>query len=215
MPRKVYYNARQLENMARAVLERYAPETLCAEPVPTPIEKIIEFDYGLYLCYMNLSKDGKTLGKTCFDDGYTRVYNRNKKSMEYVKVNKGTIIIEADLVTGNIGRLRFSQGHELGHWIAHPYLFTGTRKQPALQDEKPDPGKKWIEWHANEIGRNLLLPIETVEPYFYYLKQKCHLDDYSTISEIAKKYLASKQAAALQLYKHKLMEIDKRAFYLE
>ena len=209
MLRKVYYSAEQLEHISRGVLERYAPETLCGEPVPTPIERLIEIDYGLYLCYMNLSKNGKILGKTCFDNGYTKVYDRGKQQMVYVEVEKGTIMIEADLLSGNLGKLRFTQCHELAHWIAHPNIIAGTRVQPALKDETPDPEEKWLEWQANVIARNLLLPLTTVKPYFYHIIRNGRLDVQGIITRIADRYEASKQATAIQLYKHNL--IDKEA----
>ena len=215
MLRKVYYNAWQLENMAIDLLKRYAPETLGAKPVPTPIEKIIEIDCGLYMCYLNLSKNGKTLGKTCFDDGFTRVYNKGKDRIEYIKVDQGTIIIEADLLFGNPGRLRFSQGHEFSHWTAHKVLFAGTRKQPAMRDLEPDPEEKWIEWQANEIARNLLLPMKTVRPYFYNLKRFYGWNHLDIISDIADRYIVSKQTAAIQLHEHKLIEIDRHSLFLD
>ena len=209
MLRREYYSAKYLEHVSRGVLKRYAPETLCGKPIPTPIERLIEFDYGLYMCYMNLSKDGRTLGKTCFDNGYTQVYDRNKQQMVYIEVEKGTIIIEADLVSGNLGRLRFTQCHELSHWIVHPDVLTGTQRQPALSDKTPDPEEKWIEWQANVLGRNLLLPLTTVIPYFYHIIQNGHLDAHGIIARIADEYEASKKATAIQLYKHNL--IDKKA----
>ena len=181
---------------------------------PTPIEKIIEFHYGLYLCYMNLSKDGRTLGKTCFDDGYTQVYDRSKQQMVYIEVEKGTIIIEADLLSGNLGRLRFTQCHEFAHWIAPPEILAGTQRQPALTDGTPDPEEKWIEWQANTLGRNLLLPLATLKPYFYHIIQNYHLDGQSIITKIADKYEASKQATAIQLYKHNLLDKEACSPYL-
>ena len=209
MLRKVCYSAKHLERLSMGVLKRYAPETLCGEPIPTPIERLIEFDYGLYLCYMNLSKDGKTLGKTCFDDGYTKVYDRGKQQMVYIKVEKGTIIIEADLLSGHLRKLRFTQCHELAHWIGHRDILTETQRQPALIVETPDPEEKWIEWQANVIARNLLLPLTTVKPYFYHMIKNDHLDVQSIITKISDKYEASKQATAIQLYKHNM--IDKAA----
>ena len=209
MLRREYYSAKYLEHVSRRVLKRYAPETLCGKPTPTPIERIIEFDYGLYLCYMNLSKDGRILGKTCFDNGYTQIYDRNQQKMVYIKVEKGTIIIESDLLSGNPGRLRFTQCHEFGHWIGHRDILTGTQRQPALIDETPDPEEKWIEWQANVIGRNLLLPLTTVIPYFYHITKNYNLNEHGIITKIADKYEASKKATAIQLYKHNL--IDKAA----
>ena len=215
MLRKVYYTAWQLENIANDLLKRYAPETIDVEPVPTPIERMIEIDCGLYMCYMNLSKRGKTpLGKTCFDDGYTRVYNRQKKKMEYIKVDRGTIIIEADLLHGNPGRLRFSQCHEFSHWTTQKEIYTGTNIQPAFRKQEPDPEEKWLEWQADEISRNLLLPMKTVRPYFNILKNKRGLSDFDIITEIAGKYIVSKQTAGIQLHEHKLIKMDRRSLYL-
>jgi len=191
-----------LEHIAIDLLERYAPETLGWDPVPTPIEKIIEIDCGLYMCYMNLSEDGQTLGKTCFDDGYTQVYNRIKKKMEYIRVDRGTIIIEADLLDDNPGRLRFTQGHEFSHWIMHRHIYAGTQRQLALREQKPDPEEKWIEWQANEVSRNLLLPMQTVRPYFYYLKHHYGYNESRIIANIAERYTVSKHAVAIQLRKN-------------
>jgi len=212
--RKVCYSAKHLERLSMGVLKRYAPETLCGEPIPTPIERLIEFDYGLYLCYMNLSKDGKTLGKTCFDDGYTKVYDRGKQQMVYIKVEKGTIIIEADLLSGHLRKLRFTQCHELAHWIGHRDILTETQRQPALIVETPDPEEKWIEWQANEIARNLLLPMQTVRPFFHFLKNKLRLSETDIIKEIMETYIVSKQTAAIQLHEHKLIKMDRHSLYL-
>ncbi len=50
-------------------------------------------------------------------------------------VKAGTILIDASLCEEetSTGRLRFTEAHELSHWILHKGLYVGTGESAALQ----------------------------------------------------------------------------------
>ena len=125
--KKAYYREQALERIARDVITAYDPRLYYGSPVAIPIEDIIEAQ-GLVLEYQYLRNNGRVLGETIFDDGLTAIYDRENHRYDLLPVKGGTILIDCSLCEeeASTGRLRFTCAHELGHWLLHKKLFSGT-----------------------------------------------------------------------------------------
>ena len=116
-----------IEAIARKILMEYDPALLEGEPCAIPIETIIETKFDLILEYHILRKNGSILGETIFDDGAVILYDQYQHEYRLIGVKAGTILIDERLCEPQrLGRLRFTCGHELAHWVLHKKLYTGT-----------------------------------------------------------------------------------------
>ena len=81
-----------------------------------PIETIIEKTFGLRIEYQYLTNDARELGRMIYDSGITTYYNRDIMDYALMRVEGGTMLIEATLLEDekSYGRLRFTLAHELG-----------------------------------------------------------------------------------------------------
>lgn len=116
-----------IEAIARKILMEYDPALLEGEPCAIPIETIIETKFDLILEYHILRKNGSILGETIFDDGAVILYDQYQHEYRLIGVKAGTILIDERLCEPQrLGRLRFTCGHELAHWVLHKKLYTST-----------------------------------------------------------------------------------------
>lgn len=114
-----------IEAIARKILMEYDPALLEGEPCAIPIETIIETKFDLILEYHILRKNGSILGETIFDDGAVILYDQYQHEYRLIGVKAGTILIDERLCEPQrLGRLRFTCGHELAHWVLHKKLYT-------------------------------------------------------------------------------------------
>ena len=69
-----------------------------------------------------------------YDSGITTYYNREIMDYALMRVEGGTMLIEAALLEDekSYGRLRFTLAHELAHYIIHKQIFSGTGVAAAL-----------------------------------------------------------------------------------
>ena len=127
-----YYTEQTIESIARRVLDTYDERLYRGKPCAIPIEDLIE-RHGLTLEFQYLRKNGRILGKTVFDTGLEAVYDMEQGAYTLFPVKAGTILIDASLCEeeSSTGRLRFTEAHELSHWILH----IGT---PGPGDEEAD-----------------------------------------------------------------------------
>ena len=173
----------EIEAHATKVISDY-DITLLNEPRAVPIEDIIERYLKLDMDYKTLSKDSTILGMTVFINGYLDVYNKELGTEEKIKVSKGTIIIDNNLIEDEkfLHRYRFTCSHEASHWILHRSKYDREIEgQISLLGDYPqDIGVKclnrsiesafgyketrlkddndWLEWQADYMGASLLLP---------------------------------------------------------
>jgi hypothetical protein len=68
-----------LDAIVWKTLNNYDPSFFNGEPQATPIEEIIENNFGLKIRYIRLRKFGKVLEKTVFTDFYVDVYCLDEK----------------------------------------------------------------------------------------------------------------------------------------
>ena len=138
------------------------------QPRAIPIEDLIE-RHGLILEFQYLRKNGRILGKTVFDTGLEAVYDMELGKYTLFPVKAGTILIDASLCEEetSTGRLRFTEAHELSHWILHKGLYAGTGESAALQ---PAVKETSMEIQANMLGSALLMPMPMVKRCFYQMR---------------------------------------------
>lgn len=196
-----YYTEQTMENIARHVLTAYDERLYHDRPRAIPIENIIEWN-GLTLEFQYLRKNGRILGKTVFDDGLEAVYDMERRQYILFPVKAGTILIDASLCEEerSTGRLRFTEAHELGHWILHKELYEGTGESAALQ---PAVKETDMEIQANMLGSALLMPMPMVKRCFYQLRSG--RDDQSLVWDMAERFQVSRQAMRIRLTSHHLI----------
>lgn len=121
------YRLEAIETIGRKILLEYDCTLLEGPPQAIPIETIIETKFNLTLEYHTLRKNGSVLGETIFDDGAAILYDRTERQYRLIAVKAGTILIDERLCTDRLlGRMRFTCAHELGHWVLHQKLYSGT-----------------------------------------------------------------------------------------
>ena len=106
----VFYRPQALETIARRTLSEYDIMYLNGSPRAVPIETIIEETFGLRIEYQYLTNDARELGRMIYDSGITTYYNREIMDYALMRVEGGTMLIEAALLEDekSYGRLRFT-----------------------------------------------------------------------------------------------------------
>lgn len=193
MTERLFYREAALEAIARKVIKEYDPSLLAGEPVPIPIEEMIEKQFHLSLEYQILRKSGHILGITVFEDDYVPVYDSDAGQYTLLFFPKGTIIIDEGLLHDiNEGRLRFTCAHELAHWILHLEFYTESGNMAAMQPDarKSIDANKMLEWQADRLASELLMPTGMVKKAFYRNR---------SISVLAKQFQVSRQSMEIKL----------------
>ena len=162
------------------------------EPTAIDIDRFVCEYLGKTQDFAWLSKDGRYLGMTVFND--TRrviVYNPEQNEAEYFSAKAGTVIIDNSLLdTGKEHRYRFTMGHESAHVIFHTEHFMGGFNRSSSSDSEQEPmvqcradstaalknklPKQWtpkerMEWQANRMASALLMPRAMVRKLYYSL----------------------------------------------
>lgn len=155
-----YYTEQTMESIARRVLDAYDTHLYRGQPPRHPHRDIIE-RHGLTLEFQYPAKWPDS-GKAVFDTGMEAVYDMELGEYTLFPVKAGTILIDASLCEEetSTGRLRFTEAHELSHWILHKGLYVGTGESAALQ---PAVKETSMEIQANMLGSALLMPMPMVK----------------------------------------------------
>lgn len=207
---------------ASKFLQTYCPEAL-RQPMPIPVEEIVELKLGLEVDYVNLTEDCSTLGMMIFSDGITEIYQKDTGKYVKQEVNRGTMLIESDLAN-NRGRERFTITHEMVHWDKHQLRFTTLSyhdktlakacrcpKEKVFKARTPE---DWLEWQADNLAAAILMPAEMFKFKAKELKAKYRpgkkLNDYMwkgfspgiikefIIDDLAETFQVSRQAAEIR-----------------
>lgn len=188
-----------IENEVENILNQYCPMCL-EEPKKIDVEKLIE-DMGLNLYYANMSKNSEVLGAFVFNKGVIPTYIDDV--LECKKYDEKTIIIDSKIAEEEDPRLKFTYGHELGHYVTQYDLFHVNNNQLSLFDiveekqtavickrEKVNPEntlnkrkkletkEDWQEWQANYFSSALLIPKCTLR-----IALKDYLDNYDVMDQ--------------------------------
>ena len=190
-----------IETEAENILNKYCSDCLL-EPKRIDIENLIE-SMGLDLCYARLSSSSEILGACVFNKGVLKIYNDNE--FENRIFSAKTIIIDSQIAEKNDSRLRFTYGHELGHYVVQYDLFHINENQISLFDysdnetdssavickrnnvttnmlvnkcKKLETKEDWLEWQANYFSSSILIPKTTLQ-----MALKQYLSDYDVMSQ--------------------------------
>lgn len=188
-----------IENEVENILNQYC-STCLEEPKEIDVEKLIE-DMGLNLYYANMSKNSEVLGAFVFNKGVIPTYIDDV--LECKKYDEKTIIIDSKIAEEEDPRLKFTYGHELGHYVTQYDLFHVNNNQLSLFDiveekqtavickrEKVNPEntlnkrkkletkEDWQEWQANYFSSALLIPKYTLR-----IALKDYLDNYDVMDQ--------------------------------
>lgn len=179
-----YLNKNNIEEITQLHLEKFNSDLL-KEPLPIPIEEFLQNHLKLEMDYADITCDISILGLTTFDSGHLRVHDSENNKERVIYVEEGTVIIDNSLLEDDQeGRLRFTYGHEGGHWIFHREMFQLNKKQinnpdmsihkqiktakclyrcseNDLVDKKFTTDEEWMEWQANYTSSCLLMPRKT------------------------------------------------------
>lgn len=120
-------------------------------------------------------------------------------------VKAGTILIDERLCEPQrLGRLRFTCGHELAHWVLHKKLYTGTGDVAAYDgNSSTDESNGIIERQADAMATALLMPLPQVKKCFYRLRSGRSTEQL--IYEMSQIFAVSKQAMQIRLQSHNLI----------
>lgn len=113
--------------------------------LPVPIEKIVEFTFGLDIIPI-------------------QGLQRNFDVVAYISRDKKTIWVDQYVFESREKRYRFSLAHELGHVILHPDLFQYLQFEDlaswkrVIADSIPEREYRFLEWQANCFAGLVLVP---------------------------------------------------------
>ena len=193
------YRLDAIETIGRKILQEYDPALLDGPPQAVPIETIIETKFDLTLEYHCLRKNGSILGETIFDEGAAILYDQDEKRYRLIAVKAGTILVEERLCVDRLlGRLRFTCAHELGHWVLHQKLYSGTGDVAAYEGKTSlDESHGLVEWQADALATALLMPLPQIKRSFYRLR--AGRSNEQLVAEMAQIFQVSKQAMRIRL----------------
>lgn len=193
------YRLDAIETIGRKILQEYDPVLLDGPPQAVPIETIIETKFDLTLEYHCLRKNGSILGETIFDEGAAILYDQDEKRYRLIAVKAGTILVEERLCVDRLlGRLRFTCAHELGHWVLHQKLYSGTGDVAAYEGKiSLDESHGLVEWQADALATALLMPLPQIKRSFYRLR--AGRSNEQLVAEMAQIFQVSKQAMRIRL----------------
>jgi hypothetical protein len=188
------------ETIARRELQNYNSSLITEQPQAVPIEDIVECHYGLELEYRHLRKNGVILGCTVFNDTMLPIWLPEERRYTIIPIKGGTIVIDASLLVGNEGRLRFTIAHELAHWLIHKELYTNVGKAAAHAVKLSLEENPQIERQANMLATSLLMPKNQVKKAFFKVRNCTN-----AVAELAELFGVSKQAMAIFLKDHNMV----------
>ena len=194
-----------IEAIGRRILMEYDRTLLDGEPRPIPIETIMETKFDLILEYHALRKNGRVLGETIFDDGAAILYDQEQRQYKLIAVKAGTVLIDERLCEPNrLGRLRFTCGHELGHWVLHKKLYSGTGDVAAYDGKSSsDESCGLIERQADALATALLMPMPQIKKCFYRVRPGHSKEQI--VAKMADTFEVSKQAMRIRLESRHLL----------
>ncbi|MCM1530382.1 MAG: ImmA/IrrE family metallo-endopeptidase [Alistipes sp.] len=165
----------QINEITEEILRLYFPELL-RDAKPLDVLRLMREYLYIDLKTDTLTKDGRILGMMSFRDQPFLVW-REDSGFTPIELPEGTMLIDARL-NSNPSRLRFTEAHEIGHWVLHRCLYSGIHRDyefrkagySYVSDEK-DPGewskknpkqahtdREWAEWQADTFAGALLMP---------------------------------------------------------
>jgi Zn-dependent peptidase ImmA (M78 family) len=171
-----YITNQALDSYAEKILRDFKP-ALFDYPQALEVDDFLEFHLELEVEYRRLTKEGRILGMTIFNDGVIQVFNHITEKLEFTHVKAGTIFIDTSLTgSASTTRRRFTCAHEASHWLLHRTAFASKKwnseymvsrtGQPASVIRKDSENRKRMEQQANFLAAALLMPKTTMRMLF-------------------------------------------------
>jgi hypothetical protein len=139
-----YLSRPQIRRAAAVLLDGYSARFTPVTAPPVPVEEILEIHLGLTLEIADLRElfgVGDVLGA--------------------IWMGGRTVRIDASLDPSDhpalLGRYRYTQAHEAGHWCLHRRLFLRDAAAPAFVCRSGH-AKRPVEWQADYFAAQLLMP---------------------------------------------------------
>ena len=220
-------SAAEIEEIADKVLSAFAPQTLLA-PMAVDIENIAQEQLDLTIKNRYFSQNGDVLGMMVFDDFSAALYGEDKQWRKEV-FESGTMIVDQRLRDNEqIGRRRFTIGHETSHWLLHRPYHSGLGLSYQLRGKQYQnmvacrvgssfrscnayrTDHEWEEWQADHLSASLLMPrmmfryaaqeIMRQHGYGTYLVEHTRGGELNTVvSELSELFNVSHTAARVRL----------------
>lgn len=213
-----------IEEEIEAHLEKYDPDLLVT-PKALDIEDFTENYLKLNLEYHKLCKDESVYGAFAFSRGSVNIYDNDECRQIYV--NEKTVIIDPMIERIGEGILRFTIGHEDGHYLLqyelknnHPVSMEKTQSDhfAEVAHHSAYKGRRllttrndWAEWQANYASSCLLMNRKAVlklientlgHPVVYkggFLRELGPLTRILLREEISRTFNVSSTAARIRL----------------
>jgi Zn-dependent peptidase ImmA (M78 family) len=126
------------------------------------------------------------------------VYDKEEGGYTWVRAKAGTVFLDASLLAPrNIGRLRFTEAHELAHWLIHREIYEGSGNTAAMLKNNPASSSGedvLIERQADQLACFLLMPGGQVKMAFNHAR-----NSVDPIAEVAGTFGVSRQAMSIRL----------------
>jgi hypothetical protein len=159
-----------IEREAERLLDEYVEETGAAVDGPVPVEEIARYHLCLKLEFADLY-DVLDLPK----------YAGGPDVLGAMFFEQNAILIDErlnpEIYPEQLGRYRFSLGHEVGHWRLHRDVMAKRRlanaNQPAFICRQSDAVTVPVEWQAETFASFLLLPRDRVLAEWAKLRGSC------------------------------------------
>lgn len=188
-------NSIEIEYISEQILAHHMPDSLGMQ-APVNIEHLVETIFKLKVKVFTLLPDNSILGETIFKDGVREVYRFDEKSgfpkKEHIDVEKGTIMLDSNMIDQMPSRTNFTEAHELGHWILHSLFYGGSDQRACRSFLKQElhfahrnslTPIEWTEWQANTFSAAILLPRKSLRKTL-----KSFLEENSTTWEELKDF---------------------------
>lgn len=148
-----------IEREAERLLAEYINETGARIDGPVPVEDIARYHLCLRLGFADL-----------YDVLDLERYSGSPDILGAIFFEQAAILIDdrlnPDVFPNQLGRYRFSLGHEIGHWWLHREAMAKRRKasasQPAFICRQSEVGTVPVEWQAETFASFLLQPRDRV-----------------------------------------------------
>lgn len=193
-----------IEEIATGVLKEHMPDVLNT-PKAVDVNWLAEEEYGLDIQHHYLTLDRSILGLIAFAKESIELMDIMFHPYE-AEIEEGTIIIERSLTGYNkVTRYRFTEAHELSHWLIHRSFHSPTNKQYECRRanqkliacrsndiESTKYNKRddydWMEWQADAMAAAILMPKDTFSEACESISKKLGINPVSLpISSLSKR----------------------------
>ena len=153
------------DRIAECILKKYQLDAL-STPQPVKVSALIEFDYGIEYSIGYYDLEGNFCGQMYFVNCYDNVVELQENGY-FRKISKPfsrqTMFIDERIFTFMKQRCRFTEAHELSHWILHQKFYTDGYQRAMRSTPKMFFSSTLPEYQANSLASAILLPLQPLK----------------------------------------------------